>query len=36
MKRYETTKTKVDKSGIRVYSTTYYPEISVSDSDTFI
>ena len=29
MKRYETTKTKVDKSGMRVYSTPYYPEISV-------
>jgi len=36
MKRYSTTKQKIDKSGIRVYSTTYYPEILVSDSDTFI
>ena len=36
MNRYSTTKKKIDKSGIRVYSTTYYPEISVSDSDAFI
>ena len=36
MKRYSTTKKKIDKSGIRVNSTTYYHEISVSDSDTFI
>ena len=36
MKRYSTTKQKIDKSGIRVYSTTYYPEITVSDSDAFI
>ena len=36
MKRYLTTKQKLDKSGIRVYSTTYYPEISIGNSDTFI
>ena len=36
MKRYSTTRRKIDKSGIRVYSTTYYPEISIGNSDTFI
>ena len=36
MKRYATTRQKIDKSGIRVYSTTYYPEITISDGDTFI
>ena len=36
MKRYITTRRKVDKSGIRVYSTTYYPEIPIENSDTFI
>ena len=36
MKRYATTKQKLDKSGIRVYSTTYYPEISIGNSDAFI
>ena len=36
MKRYATTPKKIDKSGIRVYGTTYYPDIVVSDSDTFI
>tara|TARA_R110002020_G_scaffold68202_5_gene178525 strand:+ start:740 stop:1033 length:294 start_codon:yes stop_codon:yes gene_type:complete len=36
MKRYSTTKTKFDKSGLRVYSTTYYPKIPIENSDTFI
>ena len=36
MKRYSTTKQKLDKSGTRVYSTTYYPEIPIENSDTFI
>ena len=36
MKRYETTTQKLDKSGVRVYTTTYYPEIPISDSDRFV
>ena len=36
MKRYKTTKQKLDKSGFIVYSTTYYPDIPLSDNDTFI
>jgi nucleoid-associated protein YgaU len=36
MKRYSTTRQKIDKSGKRVYSTTYYPQIPISDSDKFI
>ncbi len=36
MNRYATTRQKLDKSGIRVYSTTYYPEIRISDGDSFI
>ena len=36
MKRYSTTLPKLDKSGIRVLSTTYYPEISIENSDRFI
>ena len=36
MKRYATTRQKIDKSGIRVYSTTYYPEIRISDGDSFM
>ena len=36
MKRYETTPIKTDNSGIRVYSTTYYPDIPLDDSDEFI
>lgn len=36
MKRYNNTPRKIDKSGIRVYQTTYYPEIKISDSDVFI
>ena len=27
MKRYEKNKTKIDKDGKRVYTTTYYPKI---------
>ena len=26
----------MDKSGLRVYATTYYPEIPIEDSDQFI
>ena len=36
MKRYATTRQKLDKSGIRVYSSTYYPEIPLENSDEFI
>mgnify|MGYP005999856237 FL=1 len=36
MKRYRNTRVKIDKSDIRVYSTTYYPEIKLSDNDIFI
>ena len=36
MNRYKTTPIKTDKSGIRVYSTTYYPDIPLDDSDEFI
>lgn len=36
MKRYSTTPRKLDKSGMRVYGTTYYPEIPIENSDTFI
>ena len=36
MKRYNNTTQKVDKSGIRAYQTTYYPEIKISDSDVFV
>ena len=36
MKRYNNTTQKLDKSGIRVYQTTYYPEIKISDNDVFI
>ena len=34
--RYSNTKIKRDKSGIRVYKTTYYPDIPISDNDEFI
>jgi len=36
MKRYSTTRQKFDKSGVRVYSTTYYPEIPIDNNDVFI
>ncbi|MAG28323.1 hypothetical protein CMI47_22590 [Candidatus Pacearchaeota archaeon] len=36
MKRYAKTPIKIDKSGMRVYSTTYYPPIFLNDGDTFI
>ena len=36
MKRYSSTPRKIDKSGLRVYSTTYYPEIPLENGDTFI
>ena len=36
MKRYATTRQKLDKSGIRVYSSTYYPEIPLENEDKFI
>ena len=36
MKRYSTTRQKLDKSGVRVYGTTYYPRIELDDSDKFI
>jgi len=36
MKRYEKNKTKIDKDGKRVYTTTYYPKIPLSNTDQFI
>ena len=36
MSRYSDTKTKRDKSGVQVYTTTFYPNIPISDSDQFI
>ena len=36
MRRYAKTKSKIDKSGVRVYRTTYYPSIPISDDDKFI
>tara|TARA_R100000008_G_scaffold81588_2_gene64987 strand:+ start:2507 stop:2806 length:300 start_codon:yes stop_codon:yes gene_type:complete len=35
MNRYSNTQPKLDKSGKKVYSTTYYPEIPLSNSDNF-
>ena len=34
--RYSNTKIKRDKSGIRAYNTTYYPDIPISNEDQFI
>ncbi len=34
--RYSNTKVKRDKSGIRVYKTTYYPDIPIRNEDRFI
>ena len=34
--RYLNTKVKRDKSGIRVYKTTYYPDIPIRNNDQFI
>ena len=36
MKRYSNTSIKRDKSGVRVYNTTFYPSIPIDDSDQFI
>ena len=36
MNRYGNTKKKIDKDGKIVYSTTYYPTITVEDTDIFI
>ena len=36
IKRYENNKIKVDKDGKRVYTTTYYPRIPLSNLDQFI
>jgi len=36
MNRYATTRKKIDKSGIKVYGTTYYPEIPIENSDEFV
>jgi len=36
MKRYKNTPQKRDKSGIRVYNTTYYPEIPLENEDKFV
>ena len=34
--RYSNTKIKRDKSGVRTYKTTYYPDIPIHDRDQFI
>ena len=36
MKRYSKTPVTVDKSGIRAYTTTYYPPVPISDTDRFV
>ena len=36
MKRYTRTPVKMDKSGMRVYSTTYYPRILLNNNDKFV
>tara|TARA_B100000287_G_scaffold111408_1_gene103785 strand:- start:1674 stop:1973 length:300 start_codon:yes stop_codon:yes gene_type:complete len=36
MNRYSSTKIKLDKSGNRVYGTTYYPNIPIQNSDSFL
>jgi len=36
MKRYTTTRKRIDKAGIRSYSTTYYPTIPIENNDIFI
>ena len=36
MKRYDNNKIKIDKDGKRVYTTTYYPHIPLTNSDQFI
>lgn len=36
MKRYDNTRTKIDKEGKKVYTTTYYPDIPLSNLDQFI
>ena len=36
MKRYENNKIITDKDGKRVYTTTYYPSIPLSNTDQFI
>lgn len=36
MKRYDNNKIKIDKDGKRVYTTTYYPPIPLTNSDQFI
>ena len=36
MKRYARTQVKMDKSGMRVYSTTYYQRIPINNSDKFV
>jgi len=36
MKRYENNKIKIDKDGKRVYTSTYYPNVPLENSDEFI
>jgi len=36
MKRYDNNKIKIDKDGKRVYTSTYYPPIPLTNSDQFI
>ena len=36
MRRYNKIKRKLDKSGKRVYGTTYYPDIPIKNTDKFI
>ena len=36
MRRYLNTKIRIDKSGLRVYGTTYYPEIPLDNADSLL
>ena len=36
MRRYNSTETKIDKSGVEVYRTTYYPEVEPHESDIYV
>jgi len=36
MRRYETTRQKLDQSGTAVYTTTYYPEMPIENTDMFV
>jgi|TARA_R100000030_G_scaffold60430_1_gene45605 hypothetical protein len=34
MNRYKNNKRRIDKNGVRVFTSTYYPEIPLNNSDT--